>query len=564
MGELADKGRYPCFDKVHCKSSDGLRKYADGTYFCFSCGKHFPKNTESTKTEDEVDPFSVEAVKVVKASKPESKKNVEWITENLQTRGFKDWRVPKAVADFYKIKVEYNDNGEQSAHYYPYEDGKSYKCRKLPKDFHWVGPHSKKLFGRELFNNGGKRLIIAEGEKDALVLATVSYEKYKKFYPVVGLSSSVMANESILQDRDWVRSFDEVILVFDEDEAGEKARKEAIRVVGYDKVRVAKLPKNDAADVFLSDGPEVLLNCVFNASKVMPSGIISKEEIWQSLIDYNKKTSVPYPPCLAGLNTKIKGLRGGEITLFISGTGSGKSTMLREIILDQRVAYNAKVGILSLEESPAETARKLSGMAIMRNPAEEEISEEDLRVGFDKVFDDNESVVVVDHQGSMADESLIDKLEYMCLSGCTRILIDHITILVSEGVENLTGNEAQDKVMNDLLRLVKRYPDVWIGLVSHLRKPPGGGKSFEEGKIPTLDDIRGSGSIKQISFDVVAFARNLVATDDSVRNTIKMAVLKSRYTGLTGKVPGARYNVKTGRLEALDFILEDSGDFTSL
>jgi twinkle protein len=137
----------------------------------------------------------------------------------------------------------------------------------------------------------------------------------------------------------------------------------------------------------------------------------------------------------------------------------------------------------------------------------------------------------------------------MCLIGCKYIYIDHITILVSEGVEKLQGNEAQDKMMNELLRLVKRHP-VWIGLISHLRKVNSGAQSFEEGKLPTLDDIRGSGSIKQISFDIVAFARNLMAEDETARNTIKMAVLKARYTGLTGEVRGAVYNQKTGRLSA--------------
>ena len=104
--------------------------------------------------------------------------------------------------------------------------------------------------------------------------------------------------------------------------------------------------------------------------------------------------------------------------------------------------------------------------------------------------------------------------------------------------------------MNDLLRLVKSH-DVWIGLVSHLRKAPGGGKSFEEGKLPSIDDIRGSGSIKQISFDIIAFARDLTAEDVEIRNQIKMAVLKARYTGLTGPVRGAFYDPLTGRLHAM-------------
>jgi twinkle protein len=176
---------------------------------------------------------------------------------------------------------------------------------------------------------------------------------------------------------------------------------------------------------------------------------------------------------------------------------------------------------------------------------------EDLRVGFDEIFG-GDRVLLLDHQGSINDSSIMDKLEYMALAGAKYLFIDHITILVSEGAGNLRGLEAQDRVMNDLLRLVKKH-NVWIGLVSHLRKVPGGlGKTFEQGKLPTLDDIRGSGSIKQISFDVIGFSRNMEAEDEVERNHISMSVLKSRYTGLTGPVNGATYELATGRLFSED------------
>ena len=76
-------------------------------------------------------------------------------------------------------------------------------------------------------------------------------------------------------------------------------------------------------------------------------------------------------------------------------------------------------------------------------------------------------------------------------------------------------------------------PSLAFGVVAYLRKAPGGKQSFEEGKLPSIDDIRGSGSIKQISFDIISFARNLTAKDDKVRNTIKIRILKSRYTAFS-------------------------------
>jgi twinkle protein len=546
VGKIA-KSNLPCVDP-DCGSSDALQVYEDGDSFCFSCQKFFTK--EQTQN------------RVVKESPPKQNKgyekelSVEQIRE-LPVRGFKERDITKQISEFYDVRISYGTDGNIDAHYYPYNNCESYKKRKLPKEFYWINK-SDDLFGRHKFQGGGKRLIICEGEIDTLSVAQAVFDHYNTIYPVVGISSSAMT-KSILKHREWIRSFGEVIICFDEDDAGEKARKEAIKIVGYDKVKITKLPTNDVNELLLKEGSKAVMRQLFDAVRYIPSGIIGKDLLWQSLIDYNNKPSIPFPECLEGVNHKTKGRRSGEITLFISGTGSGKTTLLREIIIDIIQNKEEKLGIISLEESPAETARKLSGMALNRNPANEEIPIEELKAGFDQIFG-NDRILILDHQGSINDNSITDQLEYMCLMGCTTILIDHITILVSEGVENLTGNEAQDKMMNELLRLVKRHP-VWIGLVSHLRKTPSGGKSFEEGRLPTLDDIRGSGSIKQISFDIIAFARNLSAADDVERNIMLMSVLKCRFTGLTGQVPGAYYVYETGRLKPLNSSVVE---FTSL
>lgn len=528
-------GNKPCLSST-CGSSDARRLYEDGTSFCFSCRSFFPKQ----------DGEIIERP-AVKPPQPTFKKALNLVEiASYPTRGFKDRGITKTVTEFFGVKSSYNEEGEIDTHYYPYDNATAYKVRKLPKDFTWVGK-SGGLFGKDKFNGGGKRLIIVEGEIDALSIAQASQDRWKKIYPVVAMSSASMT-KSLLENREWIRSFEEVVLCLDEDEAGHKAQTEAIRIIGIDKVKLTKLPFKDANEVLVKSGFAVLNGLIFDAGAYVPAGIIDKDKIWDALENYNNAASVPYPPCLEGLNAKLKGMRGGEITLFISGTGSGKSTVLREIMLHVVETTEHRIGVVSLEESPAETARKLSGMVLNRNPAKEEIPLEDLRIGFDKVFD-KDKLVVLDHQGSMNDNSIVDQLEYMCLVGCKFLFIDHITIMVSEGVDDLRGNEAQDKIMNDLLRLVKRHPDVWIGLVSHLRKAPGGGKSFEEGKLPSIDDIRGSGSVKQVSFDIIAFARNLTATDERSRNNILMRILKSRYTGLTGNVTGASYEYDTGRLQ---------------
>jgi twinkle protein len=541
MSRIIQKNQ-PCLNH-NCSSSDARQVYEEGTSFCFSCRSWFP-------------PEGKGGSKVVVTKEMEDMVHLEDILK-FDIRGNKLRKVNKKVAEFFEMRCSYDSEGNIDAYYYPYgvKEITGYKERKLPKTFHVIGKQ-KGLFGQLKFN-GGKRLVITEGEEDALAVAQAYYDRYEKVYPVVSLPSASAANV-LLEQRDWVRNFDEVILMLDNDKAGETALPEIAKIVGYDKVKIAKLPEKDASDVLVKYESKLILQAIYDATPFKPAGILSTEDLWTALAEYNEKESVLYPVCLEGLNSKLRGMRTGEITLFTSGTGSGKSTMLREIVLHLIKNTKSKVGIISLEESPAETARKLSGMALDKNPSNEEIPLDELRIGFDSVFGENR-ILVLDHQGSIQDSSIISQLEYMCLAGCKYIFIDHITILVSEGAEGLTGNEAIDKIMNDLLRLVKSH-DVWIGLVSHLRKSDKG-KNFEEGKLPSLDDIKGSGSIKQISFDIVGFARNLLAESEIDRNTIKMRVLKSRYTGLTGSVPGTQYNHTTGRLVGLTEIPKDENEY---
>lgn len=553
MGKIV-KSNLPCKDQIKCCSSDARRLYEDGTSFCFSCSEFFPRD------EDELFEFSHLVSEAPKKLSPQLKIATKASQEaklaevnEYQIRGLKDRGITKVVCEFFGVRVSFGADGNIDGHYYPYvtHGVLSYKERIVAtKQFFWVGKAGD-LFGYDKFQGGGKRLIITEGEIDAMSVAQASMDKYNKIYPVISVTSA-SGIEKLLEHREWIRSFQEVCLWFDSDTPGQEALEKALKIVGVDKAKiiVATNGCKDANEVLVTIGSAEVTRNVWDAVSWTPAGIIKKEELWEALCNYNNIASIPYPPCMEGVNLKLKGMRLGEIALFISGTGSGKSTLLREIMLHllehSEVSKDTKLGVISLEEAPAETARKLSGMVLKKNPANEEIPIEELKVGFDQVFGEDR-VILLDHQGSIADGSIVDQLEYMALMGCKYLFIDHITILVSEGADGLTGNEAIDKVMNDLLRLVKRH-SVWIGLVSHLRKAPVGGKSFEEGKLPTLDDIRGSGSIKQISFDVLAFARNMQALDDREKNTIKMAALKCRYTGLTGITPGAIYDHVTGRL----------------
>ena len=542
MGATFTK-HYPC---VHCGSSDAVALWSNGRGKCFACNKPaFLDQYDDT---------------VVSKFKPNTKREYDMSGDSLQdihnydSAGVRDRNLTKTACDEYDMKISYDSNGTVNAHYYPYTvKGKTvaYKKRTLPKEFRVVGDLKNaklELFGQSKFQPGGLKVIITEGELDAIAVQQAMLIKYKKVYPVVSLPSS--SNMKILvANRDWLRSFKEVILMFDQDDAGEKAVAEAAKIIGWDKTKVASLPDNDPCDTLMSN-PSAIITAVFNARRYTPAAIVRGEAIWEAYVERKSVKSVPYPQCLEGLNNKLDGMRKGEIVLFTSGTGSGKSTMIKEIILELEDNTDEVIGLVSLEESIGDSAEKFIKMFTPTDPTVEQE-----RKAFERVFG-NERLILLDHNGAVSDSSLIDQIENLCLLGCQYIILDHITIAVSEGADGKTGNEAIDSVMSDLLKIVKKH-NVWLGLISHLRKSQG--RSFEEGHLSSIDDIKGSGSIKQISFDIITFSRNLVAEDEDERNTIKLRVLKSRFTGRTGDCGSAYYDTRTNRLRGQEDFLEYTG-----
>ena len=529
-----------------CNSSDASATYEEGSKYCFSCKRYTPA-PGFEKTEFKVDPIDD-----AKYSRKEAKM-FSLIEESgsgpITARGISD-----TVTRFFGIRIQYDENRKDIKHAYPYSVDKygvvqAYKLREVEgKKFSSIGK-IKGLCGQHLFPAGGRRLVITEGEIDMMSVAEMSLKKYEKIFPVVSIRSATTLKDDLMDHRDWIRSFDEVVLCFDNDTAGKTAVDVAAKIIGFDKVKITSFGVHkDPNEILLKEGFVSLNNIIWSAQQYVPAGIIDKDKLWESVVNYNAMESTPYPACIGSLNVKLKGLRQGELDLFVSGTGSGKSTVFRELVLNILSVTESKIGIISLEESPAETARRLSGMALNINTSEVNLTESQLKLGFETVFGNNR-ILLLDHQGSVNDDSLIDRIEYMALMGCRYILLDHITLAVSEGSNGLTGNEAIDSMMSSLLKLLKRH-SFWLGIISHLRKTPANAKaSFEEGAMPNMDDIKGSGSIKQIAFGIIAFARDQLNSDPLVRSKIEFSVLKNRYAGLTGPVSPAFYNLKTGRLQ---------------
>ena len=113
---------------------------------------------------------------------------------------------------------EYDGRPVQIANYYDKQYNKvAQKLRFPDKSFKWFGDTDKiTLFGQQNWRDGGRTLVITEGELDCLSVSQVNNNKY----PVVSIpSGTASAKKYIKQELEWLSKFEKIVLMFDTDEA---------------------------------------------------------------------------------------------------------------------------------------------------------------------------------------------------------------------------------------------------------------------------------------------------------------------------------------------------------
>ena len=359
-------------------------------------------------------------------------------------------------------------------------------------------------------------------------------------WPTVSIPSGAgNAKKSISKDLEWLLGFEEIILMFDMDPVGQKAATEAAELFPPGRCKIARLTKKDANLVLIEEGGSALVDAIWRARVFRPDGIIAGEDTWDLVSTDISESEHLYP--WDGLNAKTLGARRGELVTFCAGTGAGKSTTVKEIAA-YFLAKGETLGYIALEESVRQAA--LDFMSIHANKMlhlEKNLDEKYLRDTWEAVFADNR-LYLYDHWGSVDVNLLSTRIRYLARScNVGWIVLDHLSIMVS-GIEGGDERRLIDNIMTTLRSLAEEL-NIGMFIVSHLKRPQQG-KGHEDGKQVTLSDLRGSGSIAQLSDFVIGLER-----DQQSDGETNIRVLKARYKGAsTGLAGNLFYNTNTGRL----------------
>ena len=416
------------------------------------------------------------------------------------------------------------------------------KLRFPDKSFAVLGSISNRLYGSQLWASG-KKIVITEGEIDCLTVSQLQGNKW----PVVSIPNGAQAAKKAIESNlEYLENFEEVILMFDMDDPGRKASEECAKILPAGKAYIANLPCKDPNECLSEGKGSEVLQAVWNAKPYRPDGIVSGTDLYEKCVTDidDLKDSVEYP--WVALQNKTKGARHGELYVFTSGSGMGKSTILRELEYYFGVHRGELCGIVALEESTRKTGMELMSIHLnKRLILDPEGTDEDERSRAFTETIGNGNFFLYDHFGSLDSGNLLSKLRYMIVSlGCKRIFLDHISIVVSGMDTDEDGGErkAIDKLMTNLRSLVEETGATMF-VVSHLKRPEK--KGHEEGAQVSLSQLRGSGAIAQLSDMVIGLERNQQGDNP---NVLTLRVLKNRFCGLTGVSGYLYYDQNTGRL----------------
>lgn len=515
-----------------CGSSDACGVFSDGHRYCYSCNSYFRSDGE-VKTDGSV---KSEEVRVSKECIP---------FEDLEEVSLTKRCINKDTCSKFKyFSTVYKGKPCQVACYY--DDSGNIVGQKLrfpDKSFAILGSISNRLYGSQLWASG-KKIVITEGEIDCLTVSQLQGNKW----PVVSIPNGAQAAKKAIEaNLEYLDKFDEVVLMFDMDEPGRKACEECAKVLPAGKAFIANLPLKDPNECLLEGKGSDVIQAIWNAKPYRPDGIVAGTDLYEKCVTDidDLKDSVEYP--WVALQNKTKGARHGELYVFTSGSGMGKSTILRELEYYFGVRRGELCGIVALEESTRKTGLELMSIHLNKrlilNP---ECADEDERSRAFKDTIGNGRFFLYDHFGSLDSSNLLSKLRYMIVSlGCKRIFLDHISIVVSGMDTDEDGGErkAIDKLMTNLRSLVEETGATMF-VVSHLKRPEK--KGHEEGGQVSLSQLRGSGAIAQLSDMVIGLERNQQGNNP---NVLTIRVLKNRHSGDTGVSGQLYYNTETGRLE---------------
>ncbi len=499
-----------------CGSSDAFSYNTEKmTGFCFACDRGYPRSgMELTEWARDTYPLQEKEGYTTMAVAPTP---TELLT--AETREFRG--VTVKTMDFYGVQTLVGQDGEAKKQAYIYPSG-GRKIRSMPKAFHTeAGFRGDELFGMDKFNAGSARIVvITEGEVDALS----SYQMLGQKYPVVSLPSASPSKKLWQGEaKDWLDSFEKIILSVDNDDAGNGI---ADKIAGLFPNKTYRIPHDkykDANEFLEAAAGQSYRAAFYNAKKYTPQNVWNTPEQFLGIL-HEEDDAMYLPTGISSFDEVALGLMQGHLTVFQAPEGIGKTEFMR--YLEYHFLSNHRdipIAICHLEETKKRGLLGLVSYKLGKN-----LTRKDLIDEAEMAEEVDQALVELTEKENLyqftigVDEDpmeILNRIRYFS-QACG------VKYVFFEPIQDLAYSRQTDESIEKWLsalsvQLSRMSAELNVGIVTIAHENDDG-------------QIRDCRTIGKRASVVVKLERDKMSEDDEDRNTTKLLVTKNRPAGTTG------------------------------
>lgn len=422
------------------------------------------------------------------------------------------------------------------------------KWRDKDKNFGWTGDtKTDELYGMHLWRNtGARKIVITEGEID--FLSVFQLQDYQ--WPVVSITKGAQgAKKQLQKNLAKLDKFKEIVLLFDNDEAGREAAAECAPMFPPGRCMVSFTALKDANEMLMAKRGDEVIKAIWDAKVYRPDGLVTIKDIRSRILN---PPEMGLPWFSQKLTDLTYGRRWGEVYGWGAGSGNGKTDLFAEQIRYDIVELELACAVFSFEQDPAETGKRVAGKYASKRfhvPAEfAGWKQEELESTLD-VLEAGGKFILYDSFGATEWDLIRANIRFLHHAEGVKIFyIDNLTALVADENDELA---AFKKIMSEMAGLAKELK-VIINYVSHLATPTEG-PPHENGGVVQQRHFRGSRVIAYWSNFLFGLERDQSEEDDELQRTMTLRCVKDRNTGqASGKKLFFLYDHGTGRLNEID------------
>jgi hypothetical protein len=298
---------------------------------------------------------------------------------------------------------------------------------------------------------------------------------YELGIPAVSIPMGCSNMDWITNDYQYLSHFDEIVVMFDNDEVGKKAAKDVIARLGAERCMNVTLPLKDANEMLVKGRGDEVKQLIANAAKEPIAEIIDPGELKNDVMSYlrNDHINDGDPFFLPDFDITF---RRHEVTLWFGYSFMGKSQAVQNMTANL-AARGKSSCIASFEQPPGQTLAQVF-TSFTADPNFVDNDE------FELAYSHLTGLVYMYKSMDRADpKHLISTFIHAHRRyGVDSFVIDNVmTMNIDRG-----DNTAQASAMDLLRMFVAKYP-VHLHIVAHPRKPPE-----STAKPPGMAEIRGA------------------------------------------------------------------------